>query len=124
MRIFSAMLIVLFAFHVPFARGESTDACLSVFEQAEVEQTAVAGSPARDVAGAGRLYFHAAPDKRCQLKYLFVIPGDRVEAYAEFGDFTNVIYWNAASGAGTGGWVLTARLKEIEINAAYKTAAR
>jgi len=121
MRIFLTLLLSLSVCHPFAAYGESADVCLSVFEQAEQEQASIAGHlSARGVAGAGRVYFHAAPDRRCQLKNVFVIPGDRLEAYAEFGEFTSVIYWNATADAGTAGWVLTSRLKEIDTAVAVR----
>jgi hypothetical protein len=117
MRVSIFLLVVTVLLQAPFARAEATDVCLSTFEKAEQAATPV--SPARrGVAGTGRLYFHSAPDRRCQLKDVFVIAGDRVEAFADYGEFTRVIYWNTATGAGTAGWVLSSRIAEPRTNVA------
>jgi hypothetical protein len=113
MRFSKILLGVLVASCASLARAEPADVCVSVFAEAEQVQTPVASAMSgRNVVGTGRLFFHVAPDQRCQLKNVFVIPGDRLEAYADFGEFTSVIYWNSATGAGTAGWVLTSRLAE------------
>jgi hypothetical protein len=105
------MLSVFLASSAVLARAEPADVCVSVFEEAEQQQAPIENAlSGRGVIGAGRLYFNTAPDKRCPLKNVFVIPGDRLEAFANYGEFTSVIYWNAASGAGTAGWVLSERL--------------
>lgn len=102
------------ALHAPLAGAEATDVCPAVFEKAELEKESVpAEQSLRRVVGAGRLHFHTAPDRQCELKDVFVVPNDRVEAYAEHGDYTEVIYWNAKSRIGTAGWVVTSRLAEI-----------
>src|SRR6185436_15996898 len=89
--------------------------CPTVFEKAEVEKEAIpAAQAARRVVGEGRLYFHTAPNKQCLLGNSFVVPNDRLEAYAEHGEFTEVIYWNAKTRAGTAGWVVTSRITETE----------
>ena len=40
---------------------------------------------AYEVAGSGRLYFYSAPGEKCIDKKVFVIPGDNLTAYTEFG---------------------------------------
>ena len=97
------------------AHAQTDGVCPSVFEKAELGKEAVpAGQAARRVVGAGRLYFHTAPDRQCQLADIFVVPNDRLEAYAEHGEFTEVIYWNAKTRAGTAGWVVTSRITDTE----------
>ena len=119
MRIFSILLFACLALNSASVQSEPADACVSVFEKAEQEQVAVPnGAAIRGVVGTGRLYFHTAPDKRCQLKDLFVITGDRLEAYSDYGEFTSVIYWNPVTGAGTAGWVLSSRVSEARTNIA------
>ncbi len=113
MRLFIALLAVFSALFAPTAYPESADACISVFEKAEQDQVdSSAGASSRAVTGMGRLYFHTAPDRRCQLKDTFVIAGDRVEVFSGYGEFASVIYWNPLTGAGTAGWVLSARIAE------------
>ena len=97
------------------AQAQTDDLCPTVFEKAEAEKEAIpAAQAARRVVGEGRVYFHTAPNKQCQLGNTFVVPNDRLEAYAEHGEFTEVIYWNAKTRAGTAGWVATSRITETE----------
>ena len=107
--------IVLHALHPSLARAQGEDDCPGVFEKAGQEKEGIPSEQsARRVGGEGRLYFHSAPNKQCQLKNVFVLPNDRLEAYAEHGEFTEVIVWHAKSRVGTAGWVATARLAEID----------
>ena len=70
----------------------------------------------------GRVYFHSAPDERCRLKGVFVVTNDRLEVFADHGAFTEVIYWHPVTGAGTAGWVPSARLAEMRQMLGYTTA--
>jgi len=125
MRLSTTILFAFLAFNALHVHAEPADVCVAVFEEAEQEQASIAAETAgRGVVGTGRVYFHTAPDKRCQLKNVFVVPGDRLEAYAVYGDFTNVIYWNSATGAGTAGWVLSSRLADVAIAVASAVAPR
>ena len=111
MRLAMTLLFAILVFPAALARAEPADVCVMAFAQAETNQTLIPGQlSARGVTGAGRLHFHSAPDRRCLLKDLFVISGNRLDAYAEQGEFTQVIYWNTITGAGTAGWVLSSRL--------------
>ena len=95
------------------AHAQSTDVCPTAYEKAEQEKVAIpAHLSGRTVTGVGRLYFYLAPDDRCRNKNVFVIPNDRIEVYAQYGEFTEVIYWNPASGAGVAGWVPSFRIVE------------
>lgn len=110
-----SLLFSFFALHALSAYAEPVDVCPTVFEKAELEKEAIPGAQAmRKVVGEGRLYFHTAPDRQCQLRTVFVVPNDRLEAFAEHGEFTEVIYWSAKSRAGTAGWVVSARIAETE----------
>ena len=103
------------ALYAPIALAEPVDVCPTVFEKAEIEKAAIPSEQSvRKVVGEGRLYFHTAPDNQCQLRTVFVVPNDRLEAYAEHGEFTEVIYWNSRSRAGTAGWVVSSRIVETE----------
>lgn len=64
-----------------------------------------------EVAGTGRLYFHSAPSEKCVMRDLFVIPGNRLSANEENGQWTSVNY-EGKSGP-VEGWVETRRLKFI-----------
>ena len=103
----------LLTVHALHAHAQTTGVCLTAYEKAEQEKISSASSAMdRTVSGAERLYFHIAPDGRCRLKNVFVIPNDHLEVYAYHGEFSEVIYWNPATGAGTAGWVLSSRLVE------------
>jgi len=66
----------------------------------------------RRVVGAGRAYFFSGPDQACKEKKLFIIPGDEVTAYKEYGDYTLVMFINLKEAGDTEGWILTSRLEE------------
>jgi len=64
------------------------------------------------VAGTGRLYLHKSPNESCANKNLFVVPGDSLIAYSDYGpkgEWTYVMYM-AKNGDDFSGWVLTNRL--------------
>ena len=113
MKPFNQLLFACLALCAPTVHAQTDEVCPTVFEKAELEKESVpTAQAARRVVGAGRLYFHSAPDRQCQLADAFVVPNDRLEAYAEHGEFTEVIYWNARTRAGTAGWVVTTRITE------------
>lgn len=113
MNILNRLLFACLMAYTLTAHAQTTDVCPAVFEKAEQEKESIAaGQSARRVVGEGRLYFHTAPDKQCQLGNVFVVANDRLEAYAEHGEFTEVIYWNSRSRAGTAGWVASSRITE------------
>ena len=65
------------------------------------------------VTGAGRLQFYSAPNERCQMSGVFVIPKDELVAYAETDDgWSQVMYMNPRTGNTVSGWVRSARLKQ------------
>ena len=64
------------------------------------------------VVGSGRLFLHSGPNEKCINKNLFVIPGDELTAYYEYGkdaEWSNVTF-NSKDGKDSSGWVLTSRL--------------
>ena len=64
------------------------------------------------VVGAGRLQFYLAPNLRCPMEGVFVIPRDQLIAYAETNDgWSSVMYLNPRTGNDVSGWVRSARLK-------------
>jgi hypothetical protein len=64
------------------------------------------------VTGAGRLQFYSAPNVRCSMNGVFVIPRDSLIVYAETNDgWSSVIYVNPRTGDDVSGWVRSARLK-------------
>lgn len=65
------------------------------------------------VTGAGRLQFHSAPNERCPMNGVFVIPNDRLIAYAETDDgWSSVMYTNPRTGNVVSGWVKSERWKQ------------
>jgi hypothetical protein len=65
------------------------------------------------VTGAGRLQFYSAPNERCTMSGVFVIPKDELVAYAETDDgWLQVMYMNPPTGNIVSGWVRSARLKQ------------
>jgi len=66
------------------------------------------------VVGAGRLQFYSAPNLRCPLDGVFVIPRDSLVAYAQTNDgWSSVMYLNPRTGNDVSGWVRSAQLKAI-----------
>lgn len=67
---------------------------------------------ASTVIGAGRLPFYAAPDSRCRMDGVFVVPKDELVVYARTSDgWSSVMYLNPRTGADVSGWVRSDRLK-------------
>lgn len=65
----------------------------------------------RATIGKGRVAFFSAPDSRCPKKGVFVLPGESLNAYSNYGKFTSVMYINLKTGDETDGWVFSSRLK-------------
>jgi hypothetical protein len=64
------------------------------------------------VIGTGRLQFYSAPNFRCPIAGVFVVPGDELVAYAlTDGGWTSVMYLNPRNGNDASGWVRSERLK-------------
>lgn len=63
------------------------------------------------VGGSGRLQFYSAPDVRCVEKDVFVVPGNELYAYVEYGKYYSVMYV-ANDGNQANGWVEKERLIE------------
>jgi len=64
------------------------------------------------VTGTGRLQFYSAPNERCAMKGVFVIPKDKLISYAQTDDgWTSVMYINPRTGDDVSGWVRSKRLK-------------
>src|SRR5262245_15231441 len=64
---------------------------------------------AQVVTGTGRLQFYSAPNSQCPVKGVFVIPNDRLIAYAQTQDgWSSVMYLNPRTGSDVVGWVRSA----------------
>jgi hypothetical protein len=57
------------------------------------------------------IYFYAQPADICLEKDVFVIPGDRLNAYAVYQAFIYVMYIHPGTGADTSGWIKSNRLE-------------
>ena len=67
----------------------------------------------RDITGLGRVQFYSAPDGRCKMSGLFVVPGDTLFAKFEHGGYTKVAFIaRKKSDVEVTAWVLSSRLKE------------
>jgi hypothetical protein len=65
------------------------------------------------VIGVGRLQFYSAPNFRCPMDGVFVIPKDELIAYAQTNDgWSSVMYVYPRTGSNVSGWVRSVRLKE------------
>ncbi|MFZ5273772.1 hypothetical protein [Enterobacter asburiae] len=62
-----------------------------------------------EVIGLGRVYFYSSPNNACKDSSVFIIPGDRVNAYGDYKDFTYVMYFSKR-GKEYHGWVKSERL--------------
>ncbi|KQV43167.1 hypothetical protein ASD07_22325 [Duganella sp. Root336D2] len=90
-----------------------TEACFAKHEHA-VEMSGRQLQQASYVAaGEGRLQFHSAPDERCGIEGIFVVPGDRLEASRVNGRYTLVFYQHPKTPKVAAGWVHSARLKPV-----------
>lgn len=98
--------------------------CLLAFTGAATAATCKEPAPGSDkaplispphgnvVTGAGRLQFYSAPNERCAMEGVFVVPGDELTSYAETDDgWTSVMYFGNKH-AEVSGWVRSGRLKD------------
>ena len=63
------------------------------------------------VIGAGRAYFHSAPAPECEIKRMFIVPGDSVTVYKPYKDWYQVMYVNSKTGEDFETWVEGRRLR-------------
>lgn len=86
--------------------------CDALAKAAETKRALIPSSDAIwKAVGKGRVQFYSAPDKRCPIKGVFIIPGQRANAYADYAGFVNVWYMNDKGGGDAEGWVLESRMK-------------
>jgi hypothetical protein len=62
------------------------------------------------VIGKAHLQFFSAPDKRCIMNSVFILPTESVQAYMDYKGYTFVMYINPRTGTETTGWVISSRL--------------
>jgi hypothetical protein len=93
---------------------KSPDNCDQISNQAKKSEVLLDPVASYKVIGDGRLYFHSAPNERCIIKNVFVVPGDELIAYTEYKGWVTVMYFNPKTGMNHEGWVQqTKRLKFI-----------
>ncbi|MCC8939044.1 hypothetical protein H8A99_21840 [Bradyrhizobium sp. Arg68] len=64
------------------------------------------------VTGTRRVKFYSAPNLHCPISGVFVVPNDKLIAYAQTRDgWSSVMYLNPKTGNDVSGWVRSARLK-------------
>ena len=86
--------------------------CQAIEKAADKRESIIPGyQSGRDVVGKGRAPFYSAPDRRCAIKGVFLVPRDTVTAYAEVDGFTQVMYINLKTGEDTEGWLESSRLR-------------
>lgn len=69
------------------------------------------------VAGRGRTYFYSVPDVSCR-KRAFVVRGDKLQIYNEYGNYISVMYFMKGGGTEEG-WVLKRRLIKTDESSAH-----
>ena len=104
--------VLLVAFTAVSARAETPATCKE--PEAGTKNVPVFSPPLSEkVTGTGRLQFYSAPNLRCAMNGVFVIPKDDLIAYAETSDgWASVMYVNPRTGNSVQGWVRSGRLKE------------
>lgn len=86
--------------------------CEQLNAAASKDESHIPGDAAgKTVIGEGRLQFYSAPDRSCKMDGIFIVDADSVEAYADYGEFTSVVYLNPKSKNRVNGWVESDRLK-------------
>lgn len=65
-----------------------------------------------EVIGQGRAPFHSAPDAACPIRGKFIIPGDGVAIYSEYGPWSQILY-RAGGEEDAGVWVRSERLRVL-----------
>ncbi|WP_143062207.1 hypothetical protein [Paraburkholderia diazotrophica] len=72
----------------------------------------------RQVAGNGRLQFYSAPDVKCKMAGVFILPHQKIDAYYTYGYYTSVVYIDVKTGSNVSGWVRSNRLKSTGLGIA------
>ena len=104
---------ILAACIVAPAASASAANCDAIYKQAQEKELRRVPVSSYRVTGAGRLYFHTAPDAACRDAKVFVIPGDKLTVYTEYQVYVSVMYLNPKSGEDFMGWVETKRLELV-----------
>ncbi|WP_130224928.1 hypothetical protein [Escherichia sp. E13S3] len=93
---------IFFLFLVSFL---SWGGCVEINSSAERYQSLNVTSESNYVVtGGSRIYFYNAPDENCKIKDVFIIKGDVVSVYAEYKNFSSVMFFRK-NGDPISGWV-------------------
>lgn len=85
--------------------------CENVNALAEKERYSIPSSESGYVVSdAHRVYFFSAPDDNCKIKGLFIVNGDLVDAYADYKEFSYVIFFKK-NGDPVEGWIHSKSIK-------------
>ena len=103
------LAVLVLAMAAPPALAGSA-ACEEVAKKADADPVMLVPRVYFTVTGAGRLYFHSAPDPACGLPRTFVIPGDSLIGYSAYGPWTSVMF-TTPDGDPVQGWVRSDRLR-------------
>ncbi|MDN7742289.1 hypothetical protein [Burkholderia gladioli] len=104
------LLITVAIFAEIFPASASVN-CETLNDTASKTGDYIAGEEAgRTVTGRGRLQFYSAPAYSCEMKGVFILPNESVEAYTNYRGFTSVAYLNPKQSKPVLGWVRSNRL--------------
>ena len=107
------LIAFLVASCIPLAAIADVD-CVALDQTAEQAGEIVPDTGSgRDIVGKGPLQFYSAPDLKCKMHGLFVIPGDTLFAQAEYKGFTKVAFiaMRKTDKKDVIAWAASARLK-------------
>lgn len=100
-------LLIIFSI-VPFL---SWGSCDDINYLAEKERYTIPSSESGYiVSDAHKVYFFSAPDDNCKIKELFIVNGDLVDAYADYKEFSYVMYFKK-NGDVVKGWIHSKSIK-------------
>jgi hypothetical protein len=88
------------------------DTC-NVIEAAVIQDQVIipANESGHKIIGSGRAYIYSVPNETCRNDNLFLVPGDLLNAYAEYENFIYILYIHPKTGRETTGWIKVDRLQ-------------
>jgi hypothetical protein len=96
----------------PFGTSASAESCVE--PKTGTKDVPIFSPPVLEVVtGTGRLQFYSAPNFRCPIDGVFVIPKDELIAYALTNDGWSSVMYAPPKKDNVSGWVRSSRLKEI-----------
>jgi len=93
--------------------------CKTLNELASKNAVLIPGAEAgRVVIGKGRLQFYSAPVYVCKMSGVFIVASQSVDAYAEYGGFTSVVYLGHKQSEPVVGWARSDWLRPNDLGIA------